>query len=156
MLAVDDDGIGVAVDVADEGKEQSVEGRPQAHPDAGPEDERRALEPGHGIGSGQREAADNALDDDAVLPSPEAKGQGGGQADPADAEPGQVLEVEGPLAHAVLLRPVPLVTLGEEEVVDLLVAGQRLESLDPIMRAEVRDEGDPQPAASDGLSASSA
>jgi len=78
VLAVDDDRIGVPVDVADGGKEQPVEGRLQPHPHAGPQDEGRALEPGHHIRGRQREATGDALDDDAVLPSPQAKGQGGG------------------------------------------------------------------------------
>src|SRR5438552_10724503 len=75
----------------------------------------------------------------------------GGDPRVTDADAGEIGVAEVTALHAMLLAPVPFAAVGEEVVVDVVIAGQQLERLDPVVRAEVRHEGDtPPPSARHG------
>src|SRR5207244_6593683 len=87
----------------------------------------------------------DALDEDVVLASEQRRGELRRDPRVADADAWEIGVAEVTALHAVLLAPVPFAAVGEEVVVDVVIAGQQLERLDPVVRAKVRHEGDAPP-----------
>ncbi len=114
-----------------------------ARPHPGPQHERFASKPCDEIGDRQREAAVDRFDVHVVGAAPQLERQRRRPALSADPDAGQVLVAEIPGVNPVLRQPVPVVRARKKIEVDVAVSRQRLERADAIMRADVRDEGEP-------------